>query len=603
MYRKLSESTGCRRGGAREGVKATLLPSVLALVNFLAPSEAVTAEPRIYWSATGFQISHDRRLQHSDLEGGDISDLIELDDCQGACALLRVALDLVDDKIYFTEESPSDVVVRANLDGSDLETFVEDVPVVQFTGLAVDPVGGHVYFSGTAEPEPGIWRTDLTDGSDIEEVVVTTDFPKGIALDTVHGKIYWVQEGIGIRRADLDGSNVEDLIPFTVDTFDDAVAVDPLNERVYWEDSGRIMRASSDGLGAAEELVETDGVTAIVLDPVADALYWSEFGDSFEEGRIRRADLDGNGPADLIIAGESGALRPQFIAVDTRRPLPPFEYAAKIVCGLQRDREVMRLARGFYGTTVNIHNPNHGDIEFFKKLALTFPPAEQRPGDIMPLATHRLKYDEALAVDCDNLRAELFPGGFPPPFYIEGFVVIQSSDSLDVTAVYSTAALDRRGRVASHSSIDVEQIRERARREGADLEITKTATAEGSPTFQLVRYTIKVTNHGPGEATNVVVEDTLEVEVGVLVQVLEAAFSASHGGEWTLGTVTETAAEMEATLPSLPANQTATLEFVVEARVDPPQLEIRLVDTAEVTSDVADSNPQNDSVTLETVLP
>lgn len=44
---------------------------------------------------------------------------------------------------------------------------------------------------------------------------------------------------------------------------------------------------------------------------------------------------------------------------------------------------------------------------------------------------------------------------------IDGFVVIQSSHSLDVTAVYTTALLDEKGRATAHSSIDVEQVAER----------------------------------------------------------------------------------------------------------------------------------------------
>jgi hypothetical protein len=135
-----------------------------------------------------------------------------------------------------------------------------------------------------------------------------------------------------------------------------------------------------------------------------------------------------------------------------------FEYVAKLICGLQRSPGDMRLTRGFYATTINIHNPNRDEVGFFKKLVLTFPPEEQRPGDRTDIGDHVLGPDEALAVDCTDIRRQL--GGFPTP-YIEGFVVIQSRASLDVTAVYTSAALDADGRVTAHSGIDVEQIRER----------------------------------------------------------------------------------------------------------------------------------------------
>jgi len=136
------------------------------------------------------------------------------------------------------------------------------------------------------------------------------------------------------------------------------------------------------------------------------------------------------------------------------------QYAAKLVCGVQRDPKDMRLARGFYATTINIHNPNRASVELFKKLALSFPPAAQKPGEILPIARDALRSDEALKVDCNELRERFFPGGFPAG-YIEGFVVVESQASLDVVGVYTTAALDRRGAASAHSSIDIERVPER----------------------------------------------------------------------------------------------------------------------------------------------
>ena len=136
------------------------------------------------------------------------------------------------------------------------------------------------------------------------------------------------------------------------------------------------------------------------------------------------------------------------------------QYAAKIVCGIQAEPEELRLARGAYATTINIHNPHALDVTLTKKLALTFPPKEQLPGEILPIGEDRLRSDEALKTDCEDLRRTLFGGTFPAP-YIEGFVVVESRHSLDVTAVYSTAALDPRGRPTTHSAIDVERVAER----------------------------------------------------------------------------------------------------------------------------------------------
>ncbi len=143
--------------------------------------------------------------------------------------------------------------------------------------------------------------------------------------------------------------------------------------------------------------------------------------------------------------------------------IPPkanYEYAAKFVCGLQKDPWDMKLTRGYYATAINIHNPYDDTVKFYKKLALTFPAKGQMPGKIIPLGNVELKYDEALEVDCEEIDNALKESGITTP-YSKGFVIIQSPASLDVTAVYTTAALDKEGRVTDHSSIDVEQISER----------------------------------------------------------------------------------------------------------------------------------------------
>ncbi|HEU4855292.1 MAG TPA: hypothetical protein VFS89_08415 [Nitrosospira sp.] len=142
-----------------------------------------------------------------------------------------------------------------------------------------------------------------------------------------------------------------------------------------------------------------------------------------------------------------------------------YEYTAKLVCGVQNDPQDTRLARGFYATTINIHNPDNNQVKFFKKLALTYPPKEQRPGEIMPIGIDSLKHDEALKVDCVDIEKNSFNGKFPTP-YIEGYVVIQSPRSLDVTGVYTSATVDENGRATSHSSVDVEQINERVKTVG-----------------------------------------------------------------------------------------------------------------------------------------
>jgi len=134
----------------------------------------------------------------------------------------------------------------------------------------------------------------------------------------------------------------------------------------------------------------------------------------------------------------------------------------------QKDPAALRLARGLYATTINIHNPSERPARLTKKLALTYPPGSQRRGEIKRIGTDEFGPDEALETDCNDILRRVFGGTFPTP-YFEGFVIIQSRTSLDVTAVYSTASLERTQGGLAHSSIDVEQIRERRRRADGNL--------------------------------------------------------------------------------------------------------------------------------------
>jgi CARDB len=136
---------------------------------------------------------------------------------------------------------------------------------------------------------------------------------------------------------------------------------------------------------------------------------------------------------------------------------PNHKYAAKIVCGIQGEPKSLRLTRGLYATTVNIHNPNARTATLFKRLALTFPPAEERPGAIQRIARESLTADQALKVDCDEIRI-LLKGQFTSGF-VEGFVIVDSDMPLDVTGVYTSASIDRAGTILQ-SGIDVNQVSE-----------------------------------------------------------------------------------------------------------------------------------------------
>lgn len=164
-------------------------------------------------------------------------------------------------------------------------------------------------------------------------------------------------------------------------------------------------------------------------------------------------DLEYDDEDQVLLAGTMG--RGAWTFVMERR----YEYAAKIICGAQTDTNSLRLVSGVYGTEINIHNPNQAGINFFKKLALSYPPGNQMPGDILPIGIDVLEIDEALAADCDDIRNRLFSAGLPGGSnYFTGFIVLQSSLPLDVSATYTSGIIDISNNSVTQSSIDIEKI-------------------------------------------------------------------------------------------------------------------------------------------------
>ena len=296
--------------------------------------------------------------------------------------------------------------------------------------------------------------------------------------------------------------------------------------------------------------------------------------------------------------------------INFRKFQPRYEYAAKVVCGTQNDRSGLRLARGLYATSINIHNPNGGEAKFDKKLALTFPPKEQKPGKILPITRDTLGYDEALEVDCEDLLTEVFAGGFPEP-YISGFVVLRSTKPLDVTAVYSTAAVDEQGVATEHSSIDVERVA--ARDLGVNLNIEKDAQLFKFPlsdrlTINAILYTIQIGNAGPYDASDVQVSDDLTLEVthavGQVV-VLSAPIDLPPGGQIVDIVNGPSAASYRLELGNLAAGGTLTARIWVLVPIYDIEAGTALlknsavVDSAEVEVDPAD----NAAMTQTQLLP
>lgn len=124
-----------------------------------------------------------------------------------------------------------------------------------------------------------------------------------------------------------------------------------------------------------------------------------------------------------------------------------YQYAAKFICTANipgTSQTTSSFLPGSYQTAINIHNPHEKEVKLRLKIALA-------GGIVTKWITETLKGDQVIKIDCADARPKFdlqVIHGF------EGFLVIESGLSIDVTAVY-TAGKD------GVASIDVEQINER----------------------------------------------------------------------------------------------------------------------------------------------
>ena len=158
-----------------------------------------------------------------------------------------------------------------------------------------------------------IQRANL-DGSQIEDLVTTgLDSPSGLALDVARGKVYWVDAGTDkIQRANLDGSQIEDLV--TTGLFVPRnLALDVDGGKMYWTDEdwseGRIQRANLDGTQVEDILTEVSSPAGLALDLATGKMYWTDTGRS----NIGRTNLDGSQSQNLVTRSLNS---PRALALD-----------------------------------------------------------------------------------------------------------------------------------------------------------------------------------------------------------------------------------------------------------------------------------------------
>ena len=215
----------------------------------------------------------------------------------------NLAVDTANGKLYWTTKinNRRGRIQRANLDGSNVQLIKNLTSVPQ--GIALDTANGKIYLTNSWGK---LQRLNL-DGSNFQPNLVTgLKSPNHLALDIERGKAYWTEKTSRktgkIRRANLDGTNVELVKNLT--GVPRGLAVNSVNGKIYLTNSwGKVQRLNLNGSNFQPNLIiGLKSLGEVTVDVAKAKLYWAQ------KGRIRRADLNGENSQD-IVTGLGGSVR------------------------------------------------------------------------------------------------------------------------------------------------------------------------------------------------------------------------------------------------------------------------------------------------------
>ena len=231
-----------------------------------------------------------------------------------------IALDVAGGKMYWSYQPDNidineeirllfkvDKIRCANLDGSNVQDILTEL--IDPDEIKLDIAGGKMYWiEGRRQ---GIWRANL-DGSNVQNLVrfeerfiTGAEHPRGLALDVAGKKMYWTyakREKEKIQRANLDGSNVQDLVTRGLESPGD-ITLDVVGGKMYWIDgqTDKIQRANLDGSNVQDILTGLKGPNEIALDIARKKIFWTEW----DRYGIRCANFDGSNVQVLLTGWES----------------------------------------------------------------------------------------------------------------------------------------------------------------------------------------------------------------------------------------------------------------------------------------------------------
>ena len=311
-----------------------------------------TSNGKMYWTDPGAD-----KIQRANLDGTNIEDLVTIAGAPSGIALsipqtpagLRFSPNVIADRTLTVDTTVSFTLpiaiggnppytysisaLPAGLEFDALSVQIHGTPTtlvnahpVTYTATDATGASASLTFTITVRDTPALtdvymyWadlgtnkiqRANL-DGTNVQDLLTGFGRPTGITLDISSGKIYWTDSDragqYGIHRMNLDGTNIETLVvgePFV----GEQIALDISGGKMYWAlHFNKIQRANLDGTNVEDLVIGQEDPRGMALDIPAGKMYWTDLG----AGKIQRANLDGSN-IEVLVTGLDG---PSFIALD-----------------------------------------------------------------------------------------------------------------------------------------------------------------------------------------------------------------------------------------------------------------------------------------------
>jgi hypothetical protein len=237
----------------------------------------------IYWTNMGIPNLDDGSIERADLDGGNRKVIVP----QGVTHTPKqIHLDRQGGKLYWSDREGMRVM-RANLDGSQVETLVETGRVDKdecdqtrwCVGITIDPKFRKIYWTQKGTDNAGLGRIlraniDIPKGespanrSDVEVLFHQLPEPIDLELDRANRVLYWTDRGDPprgntVNRAPID-TNAEPEILITHLMEGIGIALDVPGNRMFVTDfAGSVYSADLDGKNERNFLYAQGNLTGI----------------------------------------------------------------------------------------------------------------------------------------------------------------------------------------------------------------------------------------------------------------------------------------------------------------------------------------------------